>query len=70
MSAKDKSNIGFGPFIRAGVATPGFQAVNPAIVERMQCDNLTYEEIRYALIHDYGWDDRDQKWCSANCHVA
>ena len=31
-----KWNAGFGPFIRAGVATPGFQAVDPRVVQRME----------------------------------
>ena len=51
VKAQKKSNKGFGLFLRAGVATPGFQAVDPALV------HLTYEEIRDALIHDIGWTE-------------
>ena len=52
-----KWNAGFGPFIRAGVATPGFRASSCRSRSRSKdgiYENLTYGVIRNALICDYG----------------
>lgn len=47
INAKKKKNIGFGPFIQAGIASAGVEKLPPSIA--CNVDILTYEQIRDRL---------------------
>ena len=68
VDARRRINQAFGPFIRAGVATPGFCKLHANVVNRLP--DYTYVQTREALLEDPDWSMSSARQVALWLHKA